>query len=156
MGERDSATSAYIKYMLQEFVVSYEEYRESKIDRNQQFVIQNAVENISTEYLLANDKSNPDAPIVKYGKQATEFIYVDPNTINFAKKIKETMKEGERDGQATLIFVSALAFSDSTRRDNNFEANIKFKYKELIVDQVTHEIKQLPQIIITDYKTKPI
>jgi hypothetical protein len=24
------------------------------------------------------------------------------------------------------------------------------------VDQVTHEIKQLPQIIITDYKTKPI
>lgn len=155
MDERDSPTQAYVKFMLMEFTKAHEEYRVENLDKNQQFVIQNAVESISSEYIILNDRSNPDSPIVKYGKSAVLAVYVDPDSIVLVTPIIDDMKFGQKDCSVKLQFSSTLYFNDSNRT-TSYEADIKFKYKELIIDQVTHEIKQLPQIIITDYKTKAI
>lgn len=155
MGDRETPTQAYIKFMLQEFVKTFEEYRVEKIERNQQFILQIAAENLSAEYILANDRSNPDAPIVKYGNQGLKAVYVDPDTITLSKEITETAQTKTQEATAKLGFVATLLLNNN-QQSTTYEADIKFQYKEMIIDQKTHEIKQLPQIIITDYKIKPI
>ena len=57
---------------------------------------------------------------------------------------------------ANINFVSSLLFVDNLQTQEKFQAEIKFQFEPIIIDQKTGKIKQLPKLVITDYKTKKL
>jgi type IV secretion system protein VirB8 len=152
--KKEDPSFAYLKYMLNQYVKAREEYNPSKVDRNFNFVIELSDEIIFMDYLALSDKTqNPNHPVWQYGSQAIKEIFVTKTSlIDIDPKLKNF--DPNKQHKATINFVSSLLFVDNLQTQEKNQANITFKLQPIILDQVTNEIKQLPKLVVTDYKTK--
>jgi type IV secretory pathway component VirB8 len=153
---REDPSVAYLKYMLKQYVRSREEYNPSKTDRNFNFVIDLSSDSIFVDYLALADKTqNPNHPVWQYGSQAIKEIFVnDINLIDLDPKLKNF--DPNKQYKANIKFVSSLLFVDNLQTQEKYEAEVTFKFDPIILNQQTNEIKQLPKLLITDYKTKKL
>lgn len=155
---KDNPNSAFINLMLDKYVVAREEYIPSNVDYNFNFIIEQTSEDIFMDYLEIADKNqNPNHPVWQYGSQAVRNIQVTRislagvnNNSDFAQKEEGAVYN------STVNFVSSLLFIDNIQKQQKYEADISFKYTPIIIDQDTAEIKQLPKIVITDYKSRKL
>ncbi|PIR31944.1 MAG: hypothetical protein COV36_06130 [Alphaproteobacteria bacterium CG11_big_fil_rev_8_21_14_0_20_44_7] len=151
-----AATEGVVKYYLTEYIKSREEYNDERLDRNFRFVTDLSDDKVFEQFLTESDmRQNPNHPVLLYGKNARKKIFIDKvNLIDLPKE--GTQIDTNKEYRAIINYSVSLIFIDNTQQITSHQADISFKYKEIIVDQNTHEIKQLPELIITDYKTKEI
>ena len=153
--ERDSPTEGYVKYMLAEFVKAHEGYSQARFDRNKNIILNNSKESIFMDYSMANDEYNAESPIVQIGMTGSIKVDINKNDIKLIDFKKEDFQKGAKNGKAKIIFYKQIN-REGTQSVESKKASISFQYQEIIVDQKTHEIIQLPKIIITDYKTSSL
>ena len=153
--DKKNPTIGIIHYTLREYVKSREEYIEERINRNFRYVTEVSDENVFDEYIQQTDLSNPNNPILLYGKQAK--IEVEVARVQLPKLPPlEKQVDPNKEYKAKIRYILNLLFLDNDGESRKMQADITFKYKELKIDQETHEIKQLPEIIITGYKTRQL
>ena len=155
--KQEDASVSYLKYMLAEYVKSREEYNPNRTDRNFNFVVEVSSDDIFMDYLNLSDKNkNPNHPERLYANQAIKEIFVTATSVpGIHPKLKNFVADQEY--IANISFMSSLLFVDNTQeKQGEFEATIKFRFEPVDVDQESDEIKELPKLVITDYKTKKL
>jgi len=154
--KKENASYAYLKYMLAEYVKSREEYYPNRSERDYKFVIEISSDPVFIDYMtLADKNTNPNHPVWLYGTQAIREIFPSKTDIS---ELMPDLKNYVADKEyiANISFVSSLLFIDNLQTQEKFEATVKFKFEPIAIDQKTAEIKQLPKLTITDYKTKKL
>lgn len=150
----ESPNDAVIRYMITEYVKAREEYIEDRLNYDFGFVTALSGKEVYNEYLNEASTTNPQNPIVLYGKQATKDIIVDD--------VKLTDNSGKiaHNGAATravVNYTSVLTYlSDSSQVYTRYQADIAFQYKQIDVDQKTGKVSKFETPTITSYTTKPI
>lgn len=152
----ENATISYLKFMLGEYVKSREEYNPANINRNFNFIIELSDEKIFMDYLaIADQNKNPNHPVWQYGSRAIKEIFVTKISLtDIDPKLKNYQEDAEY--TAKVSFVSSLLFSDNLEQKEKSEATVKFRFSPIDIDQETNEIKQLPKLLVTDYKTNKL
>lgn len=152
-GPRDSANNAVMKFMLNEYTVAREEYIEEKLDRNFRLVYSFSDDQVNNEFMAETSLSNPDNPIIKYGKLAKREIKV--NSISLVD-INGKPATDENVSSALVYYTSILTFADKeqTQEITRHEADITFKYNLIVVDQETGLVAEKPEMVVTSYKTR--
>lgn len=150
-----NATLGVLNFYISEYVKSREEFIEDNINRNFKFVTEISNDAVFDEFMYETDISNPENPIYTLGRQVQRKIKV------LGLKLPPLPIEGMQINSdiiynAQVKYLETLVYLDGTEEFNERLANVSFKYKEIIVDQQTHDIKQLPEVVITDYKTREL
>lgn len=147
---------SYLKYMLSNYVSSREEYNPANIERNFNFVIELSSDAIFLDYLtIADQNQNPNHPVWQYGSQAIREIFISrASIVDLQPQLENYNKDTEYTAKVT--FVSSLLFVDNLQTQEKHEADIKFTFNPIILDQESGEIKQLPNMVVTDYKTRKL
>ena len=148
-------TTGVLSFLLKEYVKSREEYIEDSSSRNFLFVSGLSSEKIFDEVLEERDPNNPNNPALLYGKQATIEIDVQKAVLPIFPKSGMQL-DFEKEYKAKVNYRSSLIFVSGDIESKKMQADITFKYKEILVDQENHEIKQLPELVVTGYKTKQL
>lgn len=148
-------TLGVLTFLIREYVTSREEYLEERINRNFRFVTELSDENVFDLYMNETDISNPNNPILLYGNQAKIDVKI---TKLIMPKLPEpsTQIDFDKEYKAKVLFTSNLKFLDGDSESRKMQADVTFKYKEISVNQKTHVIKQLPELIVTGYKTRQL
>jgi type IV secretory pathway component VirB8 len=149
----ENATISYLKYLLGEYVQAREEYNPANIERNFNFVIELSDDKIFMDYLaVADQNKNPNHPVWQYGSRAIKEIFVTKTELAGIEPKLENYNQ-DTEYTAKINFISSLLFIDNLEQQEKMQADVKFKFEPIIIDQKTSEIKQLPKLVITDYKT---
>jgi len=147
----DTANDSVMKFMLSQYVQAREEYIEEKLDRNFRVVTSLSSNDVYSKFLDETSTSNPQNPVILYGKQATRDVRID------GIKLEDSLGKQAHDAQvarAIVNYTTILTFlNDNTTQIAPHEADITFQYTQITVDQKTGKISQRPQMQITDYKT---
>jgi len=150
----DTTDSAFIKFLLEEYTVSREEYilqdplnsRKDIAQKDYTFVVTHSSNEVIEQYIDENSPSNPQNPRLKYGNNAQRLIYV-----NSVKLFDAAGKPTNTKNAVKAVVV----FADSSP-PSYFQADISFQYKGIVVDQKTGKVPDdgIPDILITSYQTK--
>lgn len=157
IGEKgENSTRVWLKYMLSEYVKAREEYDPNHVERNFNFVASLSSDEKFMDYMiLADQNQNPNHPIWLYGSQAIKDIFISKTVFNdLDRKLKNF--EANKEYSVTINFISSLLFVDNMQTQERHQAEIKFIFQPIILDQKTNKIKQLPSLVVTDYKTKKL
>ena len=150
----ETANDSIMKFMLSEYVQSREEYIEEKLDRNFRVVKTFSDVDVFDQFLDDTSTTNPNNPVIAYGKQAT--INIEINKIRLLDGNGNKAHDGDVK-RAIVNYTTVLTFlSDNTQQINQREADITFLYKQITVDQTTGNISQKPEMHINTYKTNPL
>ncbi len=151
-----NASISYLEFMLGKYVEAREEYDPRKIDSNFNFVIELSDDQIFVDYLaIADPNQNPNHPVWQYGSRAIKDIAVTKKSL---KGLHPQLQNHDtaKEYSASIKFQSTLFFSDNAQANEKLVADIKFIFTPIEVNQETNEIKELPKVVVTDYKTRKL
>ncbi len=150
----ETANDSIMKFMLSQYVRAREEYIEERLNRNFNLVYTFSNDDIFNEFKALTSTSNPQNPVIQYGKQATKDVVI--NDI----KLLDSLGHIAHDGKVKRVIVNyttILTFlTDNTQQISRNEADISFNYKQITVHQETGKISQTPEMQITSYKINPV
>jgi type IV secretory pathway component VirB8 len=148
----ETADDAIIKFMISQYVKAREEYFEDRLDRDFRVVTTLSNDKVYNEYLEESSISNPQNPIVLYGKQASKEINIDD--IRLVSSVGKPAHNNEI-ARAIVDYTTVLTFlDDNTQEITHHQADIPFQYRQIIVDQNTGKVSTAPKMVVTGYKTK--
>lgn len=150
----ETANDSIMKFMLGEYVKSREEYKEERLDRNFRIVKTFSTDEVFDQYLQDTSPSNPQNPVILYGKQAIRDIIVTD-----IKLLDATGKEAHDENVTRVIvnYTTILTYlSDNSTQISYNEADITFNYKQITVDQETGKISHKPEMKVVNYKVNTL
>jgi len=144
----ETANDSIMKFMLSQYVRAREEYIEERLDRNFRVVKTFSGDTVFGEYTEQTSISNPQNPVILYGKQATKDIIL--NDINLVDALGKPAHDAKV-VRAIVNYTTTLTYlSDNTQDATQYEADISFNFRQITVDQ--GKISQKPEMKITSYK----
>ena len=150
----DTANDSLMKFMLSEYVQAREEYIEDKLSRNFRIIKKFSGSDVLDQYLDDTAVTNPQNPVILYGKQAVINISID------RVQLLDALGKPAHDAnvkRAIVNYTTILTFvSDNHQETAQRQADITFQYKQIAVNQETGAISQKPEMSITSYKTNPL
>ncbi len=151
----ETKDAAIIKYMTKEYVKARHEYIDTRLPRNINFVNLMSNPEVAAEFLDEVSLENPNNPKLIFGNKAQIYVEIDRATVLDSAGNPVT-KDSKSHSRALVRYSTFVVFDDGTQQQANFEADISFQYREIIVDQETNEVTQTPELVVTSYKTKSI
>ncbi len=152
----ENADVALRRFLVSNYVKEREEYNVDTFDRNVGALQTMSAPSVFKDYYASISASNPNSPVLLYGRQAQRDIKIlSIQPIEQAEEKDKKTQDAAKDFVTRVLFAATLQSNTGKNSTTRWQVDVAFKYEPIKLDSENNKIKPYG-FIVTDYKAKPL